>query len=98
MYRMQTLSFSMSHFKQCAHYTATYCKIQRNVCTCVLYVSLLMKHIAVVNKQALFYTQSMLGWGVYVCVCACAVCLINYDYYFGHCPSSNILQSHHFRK
>jgi len=27
-----------------------------------------MKHIAVVNKEALFYIQSVLGWCVCVCV------------------------------
>jgi hypothetical protein len=94
MYRMQTLSFNISHLKQYAPYTATYCRSLRslrNVCSCVLYVSLLMKHIAVVNKEALFYIQSVLGW----CVC---VCLINYDCYFGHCLSSNILKLHYFRK
>jgi len=73
MYRMQNLSFNMSHLKQCAPYTATYCRILRNVCTCVLYVSLMMKHIAVVNKQALFYVQIMLGW----CVCVCVCCMFN---------------------
>jgi len=68
MYRTQTLSFNISHSKQYAPYTAIYCRSLRNVCSCVLYVSLLMKHIAVVNKEALFYIQSVLGWCVCVCV------------------------------
>ena len=41
----------------------------RSVCLCVLYVSVVVKHVGVVNKQALFYIKSVLEW----CVC----CMIN---------------------
>lgn len=43
-----------------------------------------------INKHCFTYKVCLGG--------VCAVCLINYDCYFGHCPLFNILQSHHFRK
>jgi len=60
----------MSHLKQCAPYTATYCRNLRNVCTCVLYVFLLMKHIALVNINKYCFIYKVCLCDV-MCACAC---------------------------